>query len=108
METGIWAFVMGLVNCWNHFVLKENRTIGGALLNPLPAYISGAFANFGIPIFIIYLFFVKKPVIPFTVIIGVAVGYFIGGMLYRALYPFTKLIGVLSIIPSIICVLAVI
>lgn len=103
-DMAVCGFIIGVVNCWNYFVLKENRTIGGALLNPIPAYISGIFSKFGIPAFLIYLFVTAKLSVALVALGTIAVGYFIGGFVWGALYVFARIIGIISIIPSIICI----
>lgn len=99
----ICGFLIGVVNCWNYFILKENKTIGGALLNPTPAYISGTFRNFGILLFFLYLLATYEFPTAAVLFVTIAVGYFFGGYLWEALYPIARIIGILSIIPTLIC-----
>lgn len=109
MEHAALGFIVGIVNCWNYFVLKEHKnTIGMQLLNPLPAYISGIVRNFGIPLFLIYLFATTKISVVLVALVAIGIGYFLGGVLYRALYSVARMIGVLSIIPTVICMLLMI
>lgn len=100
----ICGILIGMVSSWNYFVLKDHETIIGAmLLNPLPAYISGAFRNFGILAFLLYIAICVEFLIALYLFISIAMGSFLGGMLFRALYPVTYVIGILSIIPTIAC-----
>lgn len=91
----ILSIIYGILSYWNYVELQLYKTHLG--YKPIDfsiiPYLGGTFRNIGSPICAILLFALSPIPNGFIFIVGTAIGYFLSGMIWRALLPFSTLIG---------------